>query len=46
MDLDIIDIYQPNEIILIDTQVFTSLSRESIFKLDFETLWPNPNGFW
>ena len=30
----IIDIYQPNEVILIDTQVFTFLSRES-----------NSNGF-
>lgn len=46
MDLDIIDVYQSNEVILIDTQVFISLSRDSIFKLDPETLWPNPNGLW
>lgn len=48
MNLDYvsIDVYQPTKVILIDTQVFISLSSESIFKLDPETLWPNPNGLW
>lgn len=46
MDLDTTDVYQSTEVILIDTQIFTSLLGESIFKLDPKTLWPNPKGLW